>query len=93
MEPPPESPAEQVTRLRDALNDLCGIMALPAVWTGGEPPRLVSTSLEALLGIAKELEERVLNGRANSPSPLKHCTKASAIRACSCTPFPVWSPS
>ena len=59
MEPPPESPAEEVTRLRDSLNDLRGIMALPALWTGGEPPRTVSTSLDALLGIANELEERV----------------------------------
>ena len=56
---PPESPAEAVTRLRDSLNDLRGIMALPAVWTGGEPPRVVSVSLDKLLGIASELEERV----------------------------------
>ena len=59
MEPPLEAPAEEVTRLRESLNDLRGIMALPAVWTDGEPPRIVSTSLDALLGIANELEERV----------------------------------
>ena len=57
--PPPESPAEEVTRLRDALNDLRGIMALPSLWMGGEPPRIVNTSLDALLGIADDLEERV----------------------------------
>jgi PAS domain-containing protein len=56
---PLEPPAEDATRLRDCLNDLAGIMALPALWTGGEPPRIVSTSLDALLGIAHELEERV----------------------------------
>ena len=59
MEPPLESPAEEVTRLRDSLNDLRRPLALPALWTGGEPPRIVSTSLDALLGIANELEERV----------------------------------
>ena len=59
VEPPLESPAEEVTRLRDSLNDLRSIMALPALWTGGEPPRIVSTSLDALLGIANELEERL----------------------------------
>ena len=59
MEPPLESPADEITRLRDSLNDLRGIMALPALWTGGEPPRIVSTSLDALLGIANELEERL----------------------------------
>ena len=59
MKPPLESPAEEVTRLRDCLNDLRDIMALPALWAGGEPPRIVSTSLDALLAIADELEERV----------------------------------
>ena len=59
MEPPLESPADEVARLRDSLNDLRGIMALPALWTGSEPPRIVSASLDALLGIANELEERV----------------------------------
>jgi PAS domain S-box-containing protein len=59
VEPLLESPADEVTRLRDSLNDLRGIMALPALWMGGEPPRIVSTSLDALLGIANELEERL----------------------------------
>ena len=59
MAPPLESPAEEVTRLRDSLNDLRGIMAQPALWGGGEPPRIVNTSLDVLLGIANDLEERV----------------------------------
>jgi PAS domain S-box-containing protein len=59
VEPLLESPSEEVTRLRDSLNDLYGILALPALWADGEPPPIVSTSLDALLGIAKELEERV----------------------------------
>ena len=67
VEPPPESPAEEVTRLRDSLNDLRGIMALPAVWTGGEPPRIVSTSLDALLGIATSSRNASHNGHMSSP--------------------------
>jgi hypothetical protein len=59
VEPPFESSAEKVTRLRDSLNDLRGIMALPALWTSGEPPRAVTASLDALVGIANELEEGV----------------------------------
>src|SRR5688500_11104038 len=59
VEPSLESPAEEVTQLRDSLNDLRGILASPALWAGGEPPGIVSTSLDALLGIANELEERV----------------------------------
>ena len=34
-------------------------MARPALWTGGEPPRIVTTSLDTLFGIANELKERV----------------------------------
>jgi PAS domain S-box-containing protein len=56
VEPLLESPAEEVTRLRECLNDLRGVTA--ALWTEGEPPRTVSTSLDTLLGIVDELEER-----------------------------------
>lgn len=31
-----ETPTEEVARLRGCLNDLVGIMALPALWAGGE---------------------------------------------------------
>jgi hypothetical protein len=41
------------------LNHLQSIIARPARWTGGEPPQAVSTLLDALLGIAKELDEPV----------------------------------
>jgi len=46
-----ESTTEEVTRLRGCLNDLVGIMALPALWAGGEPQQIVSTLLDALLGL------------------------------------------
>ena len=59
MEPALASPAEQFTRLRESLNDLRGIMILPALWAGGEAPPIISASLDALLGIASDLEERV----------------------------------
>jgi len=42
--------AEEVTRLHDCVNDLVSIMALPALWTDGEPAQIVSTLLDALLG-------------------------------------------
>ena len=46
-----EFPTEEVARLRGYLNDLIGIMALPALWAGGEPQQIVSTLLDALLGM------------------------------------------
>jgi PAS domain S-box-containing protein len=44
------SSAEEVTRLRDCLNDLASITALPALWTDSEPRHIVSTLADALLG-------------------------------------------
>ena len=46
-----ETPTEEVARLRGCLNDLVSIMALPALWAGGEPQQIVSTLLDALLGM------------------------------------------
>ena len=51
MEAPLESAADEITRLRDCLNDLVSITALPALSTGGEPGQIVSTLLDALLGM------------------------------------------
>lgn len=49
METPLESPVEEITRLRGCLNDLVRIMALPVLGTGGEPSRIASTLLDALV--------------------------------------------
>lgn len=46
---PGESADEEVTRLRGCLNDLVGMTALPALWTGGEPSQIAGTMLDALL--------------------------------------------
>jgi PAS domain S-box-containing protein len=54
-DPARESSTGEVTRLRDCLNDLASTMALPALWTGGEPPQIVSSLLDALLGRTSEL--------------------------------------
>jgi hypothetical protein len=43
--------AEEVARLRRCLNDLASINALPALWTGAEPPQILETSLDALVGM------------------------------------------
>ena len=53
MDAPLEAFTEEVTRLRECVDDLVGIMALPALWTGAEPPQIVSTVLDALLQILR----------------------------------------
>jgi signal transduction histidine kinase len=47
---PFEAAVAEVARLRGCLNDVVGVMALPAVWAGGEPGRIGSTLVDALIG-------------------------------------------
>lgn len=51
MDAPTEPATADVTRLRDCLNELVNIMALPALWTGGVPPQAVSALLSTLPGM------------------------------------------
>jgi PAS domain S-box-containing protein len=46
-----EGSAEEVKQLRRCVNDLVSVLALPAIWTGGEPSQIVSALLDALLGM------------------------------------------
>jgi len=49
MARPVRSEAEEVERLRRALNDLVATLALPAFWTGGAPEVVATTLLDVLL--------------------------------------------
>jgi PAS domain S-box-containing protein len=44
-----EHPAEEIKHLRRCINDLVSVLALPAMWSGGEPSRIVRTLLDVLL--------------------------------------------
>jgi PAS domain S-box-containing protein len=46
-----ELPANEIKRLQRCNNDLVSILALPAIWSGGEPSQIVNTFLDALLGM------------------------------------------
>lgn len=46
-----ELPVNEIKRLQRCNNDLVSILALPAIWTGGEPSQIVHTLLDALLGM------------------------------------------
>jgi C4-dicarboxylate-specific signal transduction histidine kinase len=51
LEHPAEHPADEIKRLQRCINDLVSVLALPAIWTGGEPSQIVSTLLDALLSM------------------------------------------
>ena len=53
LEVQPEHPAEEIKRLQRCINDLVGVFALPAVWSGGDPSQIVRTLLDVLLGMLR----------------------------------------
>jgi hypothetical protein len=53
MEMQPVHPAEEIKRLRRCINDLVSVLALPAVWSGGDPTQIVRTVLDILLGMLR----------------------------------------
>jgi PAS domain S-box-containing protein len=49
MEVQLECTTEQIGRLQRCINDLVSVLALPALWSGGEPSRVVHTWLDTIL--------------------------------------------
>jgi PAS domain S-box-containing protein len=47
----PTDPGTEVKRLQRCVNDLAGVLALPAVWSGSEPGRVLDGFLDALLAM------------------------------------------
>src|SRR4051812_21740935 len=46
-----DPPAEAIRHLRRYISDLIGVLALPTIWTGGEPSRIADTLADALRGM------------------------------------------
>src|SRR5580704_19138168 len=49
MDVQPRDLAEEIKHLQRCVNDLISVLALPATWSGGEPSRILTTLLDALL--------------------------------------------
>ena len=66
MEVQLEHPAEEIKRLQRCINDLVSVLGLPAIWSGGEPPQIIHTLLDALLDMLDlDLVYVRLKGRVN----------------------------
>ena len=44
----PEQPVEEIKRLQRCISDLVSVLALPAIWSGGDPSQVARTLLDAL---------------------------------------------
>jgi PAS domain S-box-containing protein len=44
----PEEPAEEIKRLHRCISDLVSVLALPAIWSGGDPSQIARTLLDVL---------------------------------------------
>lgn len=44
-----EDPAQEVRRLQRCINDLVSLLALPAIWSGGDPSQVLHTLLDTLM--------------------------------------------
>jgi PAS domain S-box-containing protein len=42
---------EEIQRLQGCINDLIGVLALPAIWSGSPPLQIMTTVLDALVGM------------------------------------------
>jgi len=48
-----ENPTEEIKRLQRCINDLVSLLALPAIWSGGDPSQMFRTLLDVLLGMLR----------------------------------------
>ena len=48
-----ENTADEIKRLQSCINDLISVLALPAIWSGGESSQIVGTLLDALLAMLR----------------------------------------
>lgn len=45
--------AEEIRRLKRCVNGLVGVLAVPALWTGGEPSQIMGTLIDVLRGMLR----------------------------------------
>ena len=65
MDARPDHAAEEIKRLQRCINDLVSVLALPAIWTGGDTSLIVRTLLDVLLGM---LRLDLIYVRVNDPA-------------------------
>jgi len=86
MEVQPENASGEIKRLQRCINDLVSLLALPAIWSGGDPSQILHTLIEALMrmlrldlvsvqlkdAVGKVPVEIVRVAQLRGPTPLPH---------------------
>src|SRR5580698_2924882 len=78
MDVQPRDPAEETKGLERCINDLVSVLALPAMWSGGDPSRIVGTLLDALLGMLQVdlVYVRLKNPGGQAPIEMVRCPQS-----------------
>src|SRR5580658_11325449 len=78
MDVQPRDPAEEIKGLERCINDLVSVLALPAMWSGGDPSRIVGTLLDALLGMLQVdlVYVRLKNPGGQAPIEMVRCPQS-----------------
>jgi PAS domain S-box-containing protein len=78
MDVQPRDPAEEIKGLERCINDLVSVLALPAMWSGSDPSRIVGTLLDALLGMLQVdlVYVRLKNPGGQAPIEMVRCPQS-----------------
>jgi formate hydrogenlyase transcriptional activator len=80
-----ETKADEIRHLQSCINDLVSIVTLPAIWSGRESTQVVTTLLEALLGILRlEFAYAWLKDPiSEAPIEIIRCAQSPNLTVCS----------
>jgi PAS domain S-box-containing protein len=78
MDVQPRDPAEEIKGLERCINDLVSVLALPAMWSGGDPSQIVDTLLDALVGMLQVdlVYVRLKNPGGQAPIEMVRCPQS-----------------
>jgi hypothetical protein len=77
---PTDRAVDEIRSLQRCINDLISVLALPAIWSGAEPSRVVNTLLDALVGMLQlDFAYARSNGRAGTFVDMLRLAPARAL--------------
>jgi PAS domain S-box-containing protein len=83
MEVQLENPVAEIKRLQRCMNDLVGLLALPVLWSGGEPAQIARTLLDVLPAMLRLdlLYLRVKDAVGQTPVEMARVLRSAKLKA------------